>query len=59
MDEYFQNIELNKIKLCETDDYREDISKKLDVIKRRLKFLRISKENITDIVREYSSLISF
>ena len=59
MDEYFQNIELNKIKLCEKDDYREDISKKLDVIKRRLKFLRISKENITDIVREYSSLISF
>ena len=75
MDEYFQNIELNKIKekskqkVCEIDelimmkeweiiqgdwmkkfdDYREDISKELDVIKRRLKFLGISKENITDI----------
>ena len=34
------------------DDYREDISKELDVIKRRLKFLGISKESITDIKDE-------
>ena len=78
MDEYFQNIELNKIKkkskqkVCEIDelimmkeweiiqgdwmknfyDYREDISKELGVIKRRLKFLGMSKENITEIEDE-------
>ena len=78
MDEYFQNIELNRIKkkskqkVCEIDvlimmkeweiiqddwmkkidDYREDISKELDVIKTRLKFLEMSKENITDIKDE-------
>ena len=77
-DEYFQNIEINKIKkiskqkVCEIDelimmkeweiiqgdwmkrfdDYREDITKELDVIKRRLKFLGISKENIIDIKDE-------
>ena len=34
------------------DDYREDISKELDVIKRRLRFLGISKENITDVKDE-------
>ena len=34
------------------DGYREDISKKLYVIKRRLKVLRIFKENITDIKDE-------
>ena len=34
------------------DDYREDISENLDLIKRRLKFLGMSKENITDIKDE-------
>ena len=34
------------------DDYREDFSKELDVIKKRLKFLGMSKENIIDIKDE-------
>ena len=31
------------------EDYKEDISKELDVIERRLEFLRVSEEDITNI----------
>ena len=31
------------------DDYKEDISKELDVIEGRLGFLRVSEEDITNI----------